>query len=279
MKEAVYEPYKTVVFTSATLTVSGRFDYWKKRLGLSGLSHRSSSEAVFASPFDYRRRVFLGIPKEAPDPDDTAFSNFLTEFIRDALLVSEGRSLVLFTSYALLDSVYSGIEPALSSAGLPLLRQGQEERNRLLDRFRQSTDSTLLATDSFWEGIDAPGKALEVVILTRLPFRVPTDPVMEARAEALEAAGSNPFWELALPDAIIRLRQGFGRLMRRQDDYGAVLILDPRIVRKSYGRYFLESLPESRTVISSYRGVLEAFEDFLVAFRTKKEPLATEGLL
>jgi ATP-dependent DNA helicase DinG len=253
------------VFTSATLTVDQRFDYWKKRLGLSAPADRSTSEAVFPSPFDYEERVFLGVPKEAPEPEAKEFPGFLTQFIREALLISEGRALVLFTSYALLDSTFAGIQPALAEAGLPLMRQGQEERSRLLDRFRETTDSVLFATDSFWEGIDAPGKALEVVILTRLPFRVPTDPIMEARAEAL----ANPFWELALPDAIIRLRQGFGRLMRRQDDYGAVLILDPRIVRKSYGRYFLDSLPKTRTAISSNQGVLQAFEDFLVSQRTK----------
>ena len=114
---------------------------------------------------------------------------------------------------------------------------------------------------------------MELVILTRLPFRVPTDPIMEARTEALQRMGANAFWEMALPDAIIRLRQGFGRLMRRRDDYGAVLILDPRIVRKAYGRFFLDSLPRTRRAVSSLRGVLEAFEDFIVSMRKNEEPL------
>jgi ATP-dependent DNA helicase DinG len=272
MRQAVYEPYETVVFTSATLTVDRRFDYWKNRLGLASPAGRSGAEAVFPSPFDYRQRVFLGIPKEAPEPEEEGFPDFLTEFIREALLVSEGRALVLFTSYSLLDFAFARIQPELAETGLLVMRQGSEERHRLLDRFRENTDSVLFATDSFWEGIDAPGKSLEVVVLTRLPFRVPTDPVMEARTEAIEERGGKAFWELALPDAIIRLRQGFGRLMRRRDDYGAVLILDPRIVRKAYGHFFLESLPEARTVVSSVQGVLQAFEDFIVSMRKKEEP-------
>jgi ATP-dependent DNA helicase DinG len=267
MREAVYEPYETVLFTSATLTVNRQFDYWKNRVGLNASAGRSSTEAVFPSPFDYSRRVFLGIPEEAPDPDHEDFPDFLSRFIREALLVSEGRALVLFTSYALLDSTFSKVQPDLSAKGMLLMRQGEDERSRLLNAFRENTDSILFATDSFWEGIDAPGKSLEVVVLTRLPFRVPTDPIQEARAEAIEQRGGKSFWELALPDAIIRLRQGFGRLMRRQDDYGAVLILDPRIVRKSYGRYFLDSLPQTRTVVSSVQGVLNALEDFIVSMR------------
>ncbi|MBN2553868.1 MAG: DEAD/DEAH box helicase, partial [Spirochaetales bacterium] len=265
MKEAVYEPYRTVVFTSATLTVNRQFDYWKNRLGFAAASHRATAEAVFPSPFDYENRVFLGIPGEAPSPEEEGFAGFLADFVLQALLVSEGRGLVLFTSYALLETVFSAIRAELGEAGIPLMRQGEEERHRLLNRFRENTASVLFATDSFWEGIDAPGKALELVILTRLPFRVPTDPVMEARTEALQRTGVNAFWEMALPDAIIRLRQGFGRLMRRRDDYGAVLILDPRIVRKAYGRFFLDSLPRTRRTVSSVQGVLEAFEDFIVS--------------
>jgi ATP-dependent DNA helicase DinG len=273
MRQAVYEPYETVVFTSATLTVGRRFDFWKNRIGLASPAGSGCAEAIFESPFDYQRRVFLGIPREAPEPEDEDFPNFLTEFIREALFVSEGRALVLFTSYSLLDLAFSRIQPDLAEKGLLVMRQGEEERHRLLNRFREETDSILFATDSFWEGIDAPGRSLEVVVLTRLPFRVPTDPIMEARTEAIQQQGGKAFWELALPDAIIRLRQGFGRLMRRQDDYGAVLILDPRIVRKAYGRYFIDSLPKTRTVVSSFQGVLNAFEDFIVSMRKQAEHL------
>jgi ATP-dependent DNA helicase DinG len=260
-----------VVFTSATLTVNGRFDFWKSRLGLSGYQLRDCAEAVFASPFDYENRVFLGIPREAPQPEQPGYAEYLTDFIGEALSISEGRALVLFTAYSLLDQVFQGVQPRLAEAGQLVMRQGEQDRNRLLNRFRDNEDSVLFATDSFWEGVDAPGRSLELVILTRLPFRVPTDPVLEARAEAIEKRGAYPFWELALPDAILRLRQGFGRLMRRRDDFGAVLVLDPRIVGKSYGRYFLESLPATRTAVSSRQGVLDAFEDFIVAMRTNEK--------
>jgi ATP-dependent DNA helicase DinG len=267
LREAIYEPYRTVLFTSATLTVSGRFDYFRARLGLNGLPQREVAEAVFPSPFRYGQRVFLGVPADAPEPDDESFGAFVADTVREAILISEGRALVLFTSYALLQQTWAAVADDLQAAGLPVLRQGDDDRARLLNRFRDNPGSVLLATDSFWEGIDAPGEALELVIVPRLPFRVPSDPVLQARMEAIRAAGGNPFWELALPDAVIRLRQGFGRLMRRADDRGAVLILDSRLARKRYGRYFLESLPPARTVVSSRTVVLEALENFIVAVR------------
>ena len=271
MHQAVYDPYPTVVFTSATLTVGGSFAYWKNRVGMDRVRGRDQAEAEFASPFDYPARVFLGIPAEAPEPDQEGYSAFLGDFLRRSLAISEGRALVLFTSYAQLEDTYGAVAPELTRLGIPVLRQGEDERSRLLDRFRQTISSVLLATDSFWEGVDAPGRALEVLVVARLPFRVPSDPVTAARMEAVENRGGNPFTELSLPEAIIRLRQGFGRLMRRQDDGGAVLILDSRIVRRRYGPLFLASLPPARTVVSSTKGVLDAFEDFIVSIRKHEE--------
>jgi ATP-dependent DNA helicase DinG len=269
MRQAVFEPYQSVVFTSATLTVDGRFDYWKGRLGLNRVRSRDSAEEIFPSPFDYENNVFLGVPADAPEPDREGFSEFVGTFVEQAVLASEGRALVLFTSYELLRKTYDRLQPRMSAAGIPLMRQGEEDRGRLLGRFRDEIASVLLATDSFWEGVDAPGRALEVVIVTRLPFRVPSDPVMQARMEAIEERGGQAFSELSLPDAIIRLRQGFGRLMRRQDDRGAVLILDSRVVRRRYGGSFLASLPKAHTVVGSSREVLDAFESFMVSIRKK----------
>ena len=271
MKRAVYGPYGTVVFTSATLTVGGSFAYWKRRVGIDRLRQDDQCEGRFPSPFDYAANVFLGVPAEAPEPDQEGYRAFVAAFLQRALAISEGRALVLFTSYALLEETCGAIAPELNRLGIPLLRQGEDERSRLLARFRETISSVLLATDSFWEGVDAPGRALEVLVMTRLPFRVPSDPVMAARMEAVEREGGNPFVELSLPDAIIRLRQGFGRLIRRQDDRGAVLILDSRLVRRRYGALFLESLPPARRVVSSEKGVLDALEDFIVSIRKHEE--------
>jgi ATP-dependent DNA helicase DinG len=175
---------------------------------------------------------------------------------------------VLFTSYSLLKEMYTAVQPALSRAGIRLMKQGDDDRARLLDSFRAERSSVLFATDSFWEGVDAPGDTLQMVILCRLPFRVPSEPVLRARMAAIEARGGNPFGELSLPDAVVRMRQGFGRLMRRHDDSGVVLILDPRIVTKQYGSVFLDSLPAARRVIGPAAEVLRETAAF---FAQKKE--------
>jgi ATP-dependent DNA helicase DinG len=271
MREAVYEPYGTIVFTSATLTVGESFTYWRRRLGIDRLRHRDQAEGRFPSPFDYAGNVFLGIPSDAPEPDQEGYRGYLAGFLSRALAISDGRALVLFTSYALLEDTYGAIAPELTRLGIPVLRQGEDERGRLLDRFRETISSVLLATDSFWEGVDAPGRALEVLAVARLPFRVPSDPVIAARMEAVEREGGNAFAELSLPDAIIRLRQGFGRLMRRHDDRGAVLILDSRIVRRRYGSLFLDSLPPARRIIAPEPTLLEEFESFVAAIRKHEE--------
>jgi ATP-dependent DNA helicase DinG len=271
MAEAVYRPYRSVLFTSATLTVGGDFDYWKSRVGLSQLRFRECREAAFPSPFDYESNVLLGVPTEAPEPEQEGYRGFVARYLGQALAISGGRALVLFTSYALLQETFQAIGPELAQAGIPLMRQGDEDRGRLLKRFREDAASVLLATDSFWEGIDAPGETLELVVLTRLPFRVPSDPVLQARMDSLKAEGRNPFYELSLPDAVVRLRQGFGRLMRRQDDRGAVLILDSRVVRRPYGRVFLESLPHCRQVLAPGPRLLAELAEFFGLWHKKKD--------
>ena len=159
------------------------------------------------------------------------------------------------------------VAPRLLAMGITVLRQGDDDRSRLLGRFQKDEASVLFATDSFWQGVDAPGKALEVLILCRLPFRVPSDPILKARTSAIEAVGGNAFGQMALPEAVIRLRQGFGRLMRRTTDGGIVLILDVRILAKQYGQAFLSSLPETARRFGSSQSVLQAVEDFVVYLR------------
>jgi len=263
MAEAVYEPYPTVIFTSATLTVDNSFAFWTGRVGLDPEDSERVRCSAFPSPFDYRTRVLLGVPADAGTPDSEGFQDFLNAFVREALSISEGKALVLFTSYDMLSRTYEAVRPRLAELGITAFRQGDDERSRLLARFNTDTASVLFATDSFWEGIDAPGETLQLVILCKLPFRVPTDPVLVARTEAIRAGGGNPFAELALPEAVMRLKQGFGRLMRRRDDRGAVLIADSRIVHKGYGKVFLSSLPETRTSLKEAALVLEDLERFL----------------
>jgi ATP-dependent DNA helicase DinG len=262
MQLSIYEPMRTVVLTSATLTVAGSFTYWAGRIGLERSAGREPVFKTFPSPFDYGENVLLGVPTDAPQPDSAGYRDFLTRFIGQTLLASRGAGLVLFTSYALLRETYASVQPVLSARGIRILKQGDDDRARLLDAFRGERSSVLFATDSFWEGIDAPGETLQVVILSRLPFRVPSEPVLRARMTAIEERGGNPFAELSLPDAIVRLRQGFGRLMRRQDDRGVVLILDSRIVSRSYGALFFESLPPARRSIAPSREVLRSVREF-----------------
>lgn len=262
MRDAVYGPLPTVVLTSATLTVADNFAYWAGRIGLDARAGREVSTGVFPSPFDYRANVLIGVPTDAPAPDAPGYRAFLARFLLDALVASRGGALVLFTSRALLREMHEAVAPHLAGLGIRVLRQGEDDRARLLERFRDETSSVLFATDSFWEGVDAPGETLHTVVLCRLPFRVPSEPVLKARMAAIEAGGGNPFTELSLPDAVVRMRQGFGRLMRRRDDRGVVLVLDSRIVTKRYGQVFLDSLPRARRLIADSAAVLAGVEEF-----------------
>ncbi|RKX89834.1 MAG: hypothetical protein DRP70_02525 [Spirochaetes bacterium] len=263
VREAVWEPYETVIGMSATLAVGGGFQHWKSRIGADRIS-RNPYEGIFLSPFDYASRVFLGIPSDAPSPEDSgAWALFLVSGISRALDLTGGHALVLFTSYETLRQTLKGVRETLGDEGPLLLAQGDDDRGRLLRRFRDNPSSVLFATDSFWEGVDIPGESLSLVIITRLPFRPPTNPISQARREALAASGGNPFMQLSLPEAVTRFRQGFGRLMRRRDDSGAVLVFDSRICFKQYGPLFLKALPETLRSIKSTDGVFRDLESFL----------------
>lgn len=263
LEEAVYEPYKTVAFASATLAVGESFEYWKRRVGLDRVSGGRLVEAQFPSPFAYASRVLLGIPSDAPTPDQDGYQEFLSGFVTEALCISEGKALVLFTSYRMLEATYDAAFPALKELGISCYRQGEDDRARLLTRFNHDVASVLFATDSFWEGVDAPGETLQLVIICRLPFRVPNDPVLLARMDAIRNRGGNPFTELSLPDAVMKLKQGFGRLMRHRDDRGVVLVADSRILKKRYGSVFLRSLPPTRQSFGGAEKILEDLEGFL----------------
>jgi ATP-dependent DNA helicase DinG len=248
LNEALYERFRTVVLTSATLSVAGRFDYFCERTGLHLAEPVRLQSLVLVSPFDYPRQALVAVPTDIPEPGSPGFDQAVAALSEQAMLAAGGRSFVLFTSYQLLSNTYDALAPILEAHRIHAFRQGSENRHLLLKRFAEDETSVLFGTDSFWEGVDVPGRSLEQVIITRLPFRVPTEPVLQARAEALEARGQDPFMKYTVPQAVIRFKQGFGRLIRNRNDRGVVLILDSRVVRRGYGRTFLRSLPDAQVL-------------------------------
>lgn len=260
LRERLYSSCNTIVMTSATMAVGGNFNFLKSGIGLT--DNNRVKEHILPSSFDYEQQVLLAIPNDMPAPTDIQHSLKVSPVIFDAVKASGGDALILFTSYSLLELVYKEISKRLESLGLVPLKQGSLPRARLLDNFRKEVNSVLFATDSFWEGVDVPGEALRLVIITRLPFRVPTDPIIEARVEHMERQGIDPFLEYTVPVAVLKFKQGFGRLIRSRTDKGAVLVLDKRIISKFYGRYFLESLPECSKIIGKTDDVLEKLESF-----------------
>ncbi|MBN2309359.1 MAG: DEAD/DEAH box helicase family protein [Candidatus Hydrogenedentes bacterium] len=262
LAEWVYANLNTVVMTSATLSVRQRFDYLFERIGLDLVSDRPVDSVILDSPFDFQQQALLCIPTDISPPSEKGFLEEMVAHIRRALAITRGHAFVLFTSFYALDYAHRRLEDELKDAAIAPLKQGTATRTRLLDRFRADPSSVLFATDSFWEGVDVAGEALQCVILPKLPFRVPTEPILEARAEAIEAAGGNSFMEFAVPQAVIKFRQGFGRLIRRRTDRGVILVLDQRVVTKYYGKVFLDSLPGVRVIKGPARGVYQALEAF-----------------
>ena len=251
LNQALYQRFRSLIMTSATLTVAGAFGYFHSRVGLDRVEPNRLVELALDSPFDYQQQALVAIPTDLPEPGKPGFAEAVRDAVEKALLCSQGRSFVLFTSYALLRQVHEELAPGLEAQKLRCLRQGEENRHQLLKRFAKDESSILFGTDSFWEGVDVPGRSLEQVIIARLPFRVPTEPVLEARAQAIEQRGGDPFMEYTVPQAVIRFKQGFGRLIRHRNDRGVVLILDTRVVKRGYGRMFLRSLPPARVVRGS----------------------------
>jgi ATP-dependent DNA helicase DinG len=260
LRERLYSSCSTIVMTSATMAVAGNFNFLKSGVGLT--DNDRVTEHILPSSFDYEQQALLAIPNDMPEPTDIQYSLKVSPVIFDAVKASCGDALILFTSYSLLELVYKEIGERLERLGLVPLKQGSLPRARLLDKFRKEVNSILFATDSFWEGVDVPGAALRLVIITRLPFRVPTDPIIEARVEYMERQGLDSFLEYTVPVAVLKFKQGFGRLIRSRVDKGAVMVLDRRIITRTYGRFFLESLPKCNKTIGKTDEVLEKLESF-----------------
>ncbi|MGB7189671.1 MAG: helicase C-terminal domain-containing protein [Acidobacteriaceae bacterium] len=235
LAELLFENFPSVVLTSATLTVQGGFSHIRKRLGM-----RDARELVVPSHFRYGEQAVLYLPPEMPDPREPSFQEQAAERIRRVLEITRGRAFCLFTSYQQMRDLY---ERLASEVGYPLLLQGTAPRKALLEQFRETPNAVLFGTSSFWQGVDVQGEALSCVIIDRLPFAVPSDPVVQARMRAIEEGGGNAFMEYQVPSAVITLKQGFGRLIRSLEDRGVLMLLDPRILRARYGQVFLESLP------------------------------------
>jgi DNA polymerase-3 subunit epsilon/ATP-dependent DNA helicase DinG len=236
LRDRLFAVPEVTILVSATMAIGGSFDYVKHRLGLED----ARAEAL-GSPFDYERAALLYVPNDLPEPTQTGYQRAVERTLLDLVTRLNGRTLVLFTSRAQLRATYQALREPLASRHITLLAQGIDEssRSRLLDAFRRGSRVVLLGTNAFWEGIDVVGDALSCVVVTRLPFAVPTDPVYAARAEQFD----DPFGEYAIPQAVLRLKQGFGRLIRSRSDRGAVVVLDRRLVTRFYGQVFLRSLP------------------------------------
>lgn len=254
MRELLFQQVPSVIMTSATVSTGreGGFQFFQSRVGATG-----SETIQLGSPFDYQRQVELILVPDMPDPsaDAKEFENALPAMIQRYLLRTDGRAFVLFTSYQLLRSTASKLQGWLAGQKMTLYSQADGiPRGQLLENFKKNPRGALFGTDSFWQGVDVPGDALGNVIITKLPFSVPDHPLLQARLDAIRLAGGNPFRDYQLPEAVIKLRQGFGRLIRTAEDRGIVVILDPRVSTKSYGKLFLQGLPECRVTTESRFG-------------------------
>ncbi len=279
MKELVFDNYRTIVMTSATLAIAtpgdkDEFHYFSKQIGLHLLENQRVLKRKIPASFDYKTQSITAIPLDISDPNSHQFADSISKFIFESLKITDGRAFILFTSYGLLNKVFYALEPKIRTLGYTCLRQGQSNRHQLLQTFKKDKTSVLFATDSFWQGVDVEGDALESVIITKLPFKVPSEPIIEARMEEIERRGGNAFMEYSVPQAVLKLKQGFGRLIRKRTDRGVIFILDKRIIEKFYGKIFIKSLPESHISSGSSEHILVEVRQFIAS--AKKQVTISE---
>lgn len=278
MRDALFDPLSSTILTSATLATRDGFGFLRRRLGIdSGLR---VTETTHPSPFDFERQTVVMLPTDLPDPrggNDHTFDASVARVTEDLARVTDGGLFVLFTSYRSLKAVASELRRRGAESRWPLFVQGEGPRTQLLTRFTASGRGILLGVASFWEGVDVPGDPLRGLIIVKLPFKVPSEPLTAARLEAIDGNGGNSFYEFMLPHAALRLKQGFGRLIRTRLDRGAAVILDRRVLEKSYGRYFLDSLPPAPVRKGTWQDLLVELRAFYTEPHVPHKPAPAAG--
>ena len=263
MNDGVFEQMDSVVCTSATLKSGRDFSYWMRRTGVVFAGEDRVLKGEFPSPFPYHKNMLFAVPNDAPTPDNMQYQQYIEMALPRLIEAAGGRTLVLFTSYESLKSAHRTVTACMRGFPGRIMKQGDDDNAKLLEAFRKENESVLFATDSFWQGVDIPGESLSQVIIVKLPFTVPNDPVFVARAEAIEKRGGSSFMELSVPEAVIKFRQGIGRLIRRSDDKGVVVVLDRRIYEKRYGSIFTASMPECKKAYEPLSEITKRINSFI----------------
>ena len=271
LAKQLYEQKASLIFTSATLTVGNSLDFVRKRLGLNLLEPGRILEMNAGSPFDYARQCAFMVPLFLPEPGESGgnYAEALGELLAEIFRRTHGRAMTLFTSYDMLQRCVKTLREKMADESIPILVHGESaSREHLTQTFKQDVESVLLGTHSFWEGVDVPGESLSCLVLARLPFPVFTDPIVEARCERLEAEGTSAFAGYSIPAAVIRFRQGFGRLIRHRNDRGIVIVADRRVAQKSYGQWFRRSVPVPMQTYRDREGFLAAVDEAVIQWAT-----------
>ena len=263
MNDGVFEQMASVICTSATLKTGHDFSYWMRRTGVTFAGEERILKGEYPSPFPYNKNMLFAVPNDAPTPDNIQFQQWVEMALPRLIQAAAGRTLVLFTSYESLKSAHRNTAAILRGFPGRIMKQGDDDNGKLLEDFKKEKESVLFATDSFWQGVDIPGESLSQVIIVKLPFTVPNDPVFVARAEAIEKRGGSSFMELSVPEAVIKFRQGIGRLIRRSDDKGVVVVLDRRVYEKRYGSIFITSMPECKKMYEPLSEITKRINSFI----------------
>lgn len=276
LSRTLFTPRDSAILCSATLCHNKQFSFIKSQLGFDHpeIQERGVTEKILASPFNYPEKVLLATPADMPEPHSYHYQQMLCKYLLQATQASVGGAFILFTSYKTLNQCYEEIANKLVENGLLPLKQGDENRNTLLKMFKERPNSVLFGTDTFWEGIDVPGFHLRMVIITKLPFPVPTEPLFQAKCKQIDESGKNSFLEYSVPKAIVKFKQGFGRLIRTKQDFGTILCLDSRLITKRYGHYFFNSLPDCQKFSGSFNEIKSKLERF---YEGHKEWSVTES--